>query len=74
MYYVKRLSSGIARISLDESEEYDFTFSDIPNIQDGVLMITISGELYFDGFTPIENDVKKPTDHEILMTLLGVTE
>lgn len=71
MLYVKRLASGIARISYDDTEDYDFIFSEIPDYQNGILMITETGELYLDGDIP---DIDEPTDHEVLNALLGVTE
>lgn len=70
MYYIQRLLSGIARYSEEEFEGYDFQIENIPEGV-GILMVSPDGELYYDGISePAEN----VTDHEILMTLLGVTE
>lgn len=72
MYYVKRLLSGIAKISEDEPEEFDFTVEVLPD-GNGVLMVDEKGGLFYDEvFIPF--GFSEPTDHEILMTLLGVTE
>lgn len=78
MYYIERLPNDIAKIHYDKPAYYDLEIEELP-IGEGILMMNEDGDLYFDSDCIIlksdsleEND--SPTDHEILMTLLGVTE
>lgn len=68
-YYIKRLPSGVAQVSYEDSEEYDFAVEELPSYS-GVLMVDEEGNLYGDSFDAIT----EPTDHDILNALLGVTE
>lgn len=69
-YFIKRLPSGVASIGYDELEDHDFVVDELPEYS-GILMVDENGNLY-DSLQPGFNS--EPTDHEILMTLLGVTE
>lgn len=73
MVYVERLITGIARVYYEEPAQYDFCFEEIPD-GDGILMVTEDGALYFESGLSEFSEKPSVTDHEILMTLLGVTE
>lgn len=71
-YYIKRLHSGIAEIYAEKPKVYDFIVNAIPE-GTGPIMVTKNGKMYRKGSQVFDNK-KQITDHEILMTLLGVTE
>lgn len=71
-YYIKRLHSGIAEIYAEKPKVYDFVVDTIP-AGTGPIMVTKNGKMYRKGSRIFDNE-KQITDHEILMTFLGVTE
>lgn len=76
--YIKRLPNGIAHVFYQKPTAYDFEcdYDEIPK-EEGVLMINEDGVFYCLGNGIIEENTinpDSPSDHEILMTLLGVTE
>lgn len=71
-YYIKRLHSGIAEIYAEKPKVYDFVVDAIPE-GTGPIMVTKNGKMYRKGSRIFGNE-NQITDHEILMTLLGVNE
>ena len=75
MFYIERLPNGVAKVYYEKPEKYDIEIEELPT-GEGILMLDENMEFYFDSdcLMVSPNDTESITDHDILMTLLGVTE